>query len=256
MKRIDKNKKRDIKDINFKDLLHLSKIDFRIHEILRLIDFIPEDIKKFEKEIEKIRMESDHLEQSVNVLDKKIEECDRFLNLEKIRSEKAEKLSKLSLDQKMFNASKRYLDISQKMLRQIEEAKHDHVEKKNENTDKLLILNSKVEDLEAKIVSGKTSLSVGKDKLNDELQILRDEEKALRVDLKSELMDLHDNLSNRSIRPTVVNVHKNRCALCEVVFPEQHLQEMLSHIPHQCPNCQRILISIEDETSPEEEKQA
>ena len=227
----------------------LGTCDYELSKLRVALDDKPEKVVEGERKLELEKNYFDSVCQRKEILEKKVAEHERFIELEK---------EKIAILQKQLLEPK-----GQKVFQKIKEAAAtaERFIKKSET--QMVFLLEKIEKLDFDRLKSEESMeSIQSDMAEDcelfegyaaeirqRIETLENQREELTGQIKGKLLWKYGKLLERGVIPPVATVSTNVCNRCSINFPPQVYQLLLTTHVGECPNCLRILVEATTDES-------
>ncbi len=234
-------------------LISLQEIDSQIIHLKHQLEFLPSEIKRFDKLIEDLNKQFENEKKKLTSLEKRKKDKEREIEdfHEKIKKLK-EKTSQVKTN-KEYQALLSEIETVEENLKKEEENlllilyEYDEIKKIISNLEKEFDERKKEIELQKKDIDETTKL------INQKIETLLDSRGKIIKDLPKEYYDEYRELMKKHKGLAVVEVKNSVCQGCFLHIPPQLFVEIkLNQSIHHCPQCGRILFYRKEKI--EEEK--
>ena len=231
-------------------LIQLQKIDNKIESLNNLLFRMSDEIIGIKKNIEEKRQNYEHIKEDFDKAKSDKLAVERDHAQKRSLLENAQKKLTSVKNSKEYEAVLKELDILKKEI--------------NTSEYRILELTDILDTLTSKLEESKKDLEAQENILNEKLSVKDDEDKEKKRELeeaqnvraevsskiKRQLFAKYETIRKARNNLAIVRIENETCTGCYMKVPPQlYVEVKKDRAVHQCPNCQRFLYFLNDETN-------
>lgn len=201
----------------------------------------PAKKKKIKVVLNRIRKQIKENQEKIEDFNSKIKEREALIAIEKEKSEKANEKMQAVSNQKEFAATQKEIDASSKIIKRVEDQILEYEEKKE-------AINKKLEEFQADYDSEKKNIDedlqkivTKENEIKEKIDLYHSLKAKLLPAVDKDLIEEYNNLFERNIIPSAVEISNTSCMGCAMSIPPQLFHDVIRNKKGKCPHCGRIL---------------